>query len=924
MRVPCPSSKRGHVLIGCPQSDVISQGHACAYSLGMAPAFGRFWRVCRKLLQCAMVAALAAFAMAAPAAGATAAPGPSAELDRLLRRIDFHGAAKPDVLGKALAELPPSDWATLCDMLVEAGAGDDTKPRMALEGLAWYTGSSGTPAQRAAYIEVLTAALSKDRQPGVKAFLIRQLQLVGDDSAVPTLGKLLLDAEVYDFAAQALVTIGSDAARAALRAAYSEAQGPCRIAIIQALGVLRDSDSADRLAEDANGPDRGIQLAALPALANMDSPAFREAARKFECQTHYERSQLDALLFRTSAHAAEEGEPEAEAALTAELQSADPHIRSAALSSAAGVKSIDLVLSFLADEDAEVRATATNIAISLQGEGVTAAYLERLPKATETGRVALIGILGKRGDAAALSAVLKALQDESPAVRLAAVEAAAALGRTAAVEPLIKLLSDDGDLRAAAQRALTNIRDEQAAAQIAGALSGSPPRVQARLLQILADSHAVEQADAICGCLEKEDEGVRLAALRAVEALAPSSALDPLVRLLPKLENSEQREACESALTAVCRRAPDRVAVSGKLLAALPAARAEDYCSLLRVLGKLGGAEAFQTVRQALGDSRSEVVEAAFRALSTWPDPAAAANILEVAAACSELRHHVLALRAYVRLVGADQELSAADKLAAYEKCIAHTRRVDERKLLLSRIGELPEPRTISVLQRFLLDDQLRNEAGAALLGVAERQLPAGWQRARQAIWLALDAVDDDALRERGKTLLARAEEYEGFVTDWQVAGPFEQDGKGCLELLEVAFAPEQPDAPGVTWQRQTMPTDRPEFWYVDLNACANMAGSNRVAYLRTVIDSPRAQDVQLELGSDDALKVWLNGELIHTFAGVRGCERGQDKVPAQLKKGRNELLLKVVNGGGGWAACARLRQPDGSHVEGLKIDLGQ
>ena len=153
---------------------------------------------------------------------------------------------------------------------------------------------ASTPAQRAAYIEVLTAALSKDRQPGVKAFLVRQLQLVGDDSAVPTLGKLLLDPEVYDFVAQALVTIGSDAARAALRAAYPEAQGPCRIAIIQALGVLRDSESADRLAEDANGPDRGIQLAALAALATMESPAFRELVRKFESQAHYGRSRLDA------------------------------------------------------------------------------------------------------------------------------------------------------------------------------------------------------------------------------------------------------------------------------------------------------------------------------------------------------------------------------------------------------------------------------------------------------------------------------------------------------------------------------------------------------------------------------------------------------------------------------------------------------
>jgi hypothetical protein len=236
----------------------------------------------------------------------------------------------------------------------------------------------------------------------------------------------------------------------------------------------------------------------------------------------------------------------------------------------------------------------------------------------------------------------------------------------------------------------------------------------------------------------------------------------------------------------------------------------------------------------------------------------------------------------------------------------------------------LSDPHTIPVLQRFLLDEQLRNEAGAALLTLAERLLPAGWENARRAIWLALDAVDDDTLRQRGRTLLQRVSEYEDFVTEWQVAGPYEEGGLSGPELLDLPFPPEQAGAAGVNWQEQAMPANRPDFWYVDLNANPGMAGNNRVAYLRTFIDSPRTQDVRLELGSDDALKVWLNRELIHTFAGVRGCERGQDKVAARLKKGRNEILLKVANGGGGWAACLRVRQPDGSHVDGLKIDLGR
>ena len=64
----------------------------------------------------------------------------SAELTALLERISFNNAEKPDTLGKDLAELDPTDLAKLCDLLVEPGTGDDTKPRMALHALTWYLG----------------------------------------------------------------------------------------------------------------------------------------------------------------------------------------------------------------------------------------------------------------------------------------------------------------------------------------------------------------------------------------------------------------------------------------------------------------------------------------------------------------------------------------------------------------------------------------------------------------------------------------------------------------------------------------------------------------------------------------------------------------------------------------------------------------
>jgi len=78
------------------------------------------------------------------------------------------------------------------------------------------------------------------------------------------------------------------------------------------------------------------------------------------------------------------------------------------------------------------------------------------------------------------------------------------------------------------------------------------------------------------------------------------------------------------------------------------------------------------------------------------------------------------------------------------------------------------------------------------------------------------------------------------------------------------------------------------------------------VAYLRAKVWSPQTQKATLLLGTDDGVKVWLNGKQIHANNAARGVAVDQDKVPVSLQQGLNELLLKVTNGGGDWGAIAR------------------
>ena len=87
-------------------------------------------------------------------------------------------------------------------------------------------------------------------------------------------------------------------------------------------------------------------------------------------------------------------------------------------------------------------------------------------------------------------------------------------------------------------------------------------------------------------------------------------------------------------------------------------------------------------------------------------------------------------------------------------------------------------------------------------------------------------------------------------------------------------------------------------------------AKSYAVAYALAEVESPVARTVFLGLGSDDAVKVWLNGKLVHSNWVMRALEKDQDLVPVDLPAGRSQLLLKILNAAGDWGFAARSLDP--------------
>ena len=83
------------------------------------------------------------------------------------------------------------------------------------------------------------------------------------------------------------------------------------------------------------------------------------------------------------------------------------------------------------------------------------------------------------------------------------------------------------------------------------------------------------------------------------------------------------------------------------------------------------------------------------------------------------------------------------------------------------------------------------------------------------------------------------------------------------------------------------------------------------VAYGSIALDSPRQQSTRLFIGSGDAVKVWLNGTMVHNKPVDREAEGYQENVPVTLKQGENILLVAVYEGGGWWSGFFGLESTD-------------
>ena len=133
---------------------------------------------------------------------------------------------------------------------------------------------------------------------------------------------------------------------------------------------------------------------------------------------------------------------------------------------------------------------------------------------------------------------------------------------------------------------------------------------------------------------------------------------------------------------------------------------------------------------------------------------------------------------------------------------------------------------------------------------------------------------------------------------DWFIAAPFEAASGD--EAFETAYGPESitrldldegfGEGGKVRWVHR--------HDVINGQAVA-FDGERRAFYLARTYFSPHPRQIELSLGSDDAIRVFLNGVELLANNARRGVAPDQEKLTVDLPAGESVLVVKIVNDGG-------------------------
>jgi hypothetical protein len=229
---------------------------------------------------------------------------------------------------------------------------------------------------------------------------------------------------------------------------------------------------------------------------------------------------------------------------------------------------------------------------------------------------------------------------------------------------------------------------------------------------------------------------------------------------------------------------------------------------------------------------------------------------------------------------------SPAARRLAYEWLIQQNGRWQEELIPNMLLDPSPEFRRDAVAMLFEAAEASDSPQQGAML----------YRRALQG------AVHEDQVKKIASQLRKAGEDVDvqqhfGFLTTWKIVGPFDNKDEAGFA---VPYPPETNTDPSAEYEGQLGPVSwqpirtEDDFGVINIaEQIKNYKGS--LMYATTTYESPEAREVQIRLGTPNAWKLWVNGELVFEREEYhRSTQMDQYRIPVKLVAGTNRIMVKV------------------------------
>jgi len=711
----------------------------------------------------------------------------------------------------------------LTAMLNPPGTGSNAKVEYALRGLSYYVMVKGEESVRSAVAQGYLKALDRATDREVKATIIRELQIVGQDESVPALAALLGNDELSGPAARALVNINTPAAQKALTDALSSRQGSVQslnhivLAIGEADFTIPPATEA-ALQELLNAPDEHTRKVAFYTLGRTGTQAsvkvLADAAAKVNYKvenTGANEAYIALLKNLLTQGEAKEAEKAANDLLKKATKAEQTATRIAALEILFAAKpegAGKLLLTALKDPCKEYRNGALNYASGFADRGLYVELVKVMAKAKNDEKVDILNWLGReskcpqknpvirdleiRFDLPAKQVLQDQLKNNDLNVKQAAAWTLVKIGDPSAIPVLTGLLKEqDKQVVLLGQDALAAFKGDIAPV-VAKAIPTLPEDGKIASLELLAMRKASAHLNTVLEQIRSGSPAVQTTAYRALKDVVTDKDFVQLAGMLETAEGNAVAPLQQAVISSV-RAMPASEQVHTISRRMLQAGENKKHLYYV-VLSATGDKEALASIIHGFENGSGAAKDAAFEGLVNWRDIQAADVLYGIASGPSSGGYFDKALNKYVQLVS-DPAFTGENRLIGLRKAMEIAKTDEQRNQILNHIGRTGTFLGMIYAGNYLDQKGTQQSAAHAVMRIAlenEEFTGNNVKELLNKVLQVLDNPDADYQRQSIRKRLAEMPDETGFVSIFN--GKDLTGWKGLVEnpLVRAKMTPAQ------------------------------------------------------------------------------------------------------------------------------------